>query len=135
MEIRTRPEGEPLMHKTRRWKMRLAACGALLGALVAGCASDQAASTVSAPVPAGTDRWEAVVLPEATAAVFAEGEVEGAWWGWRRDEALAVRVDGPALATSEWPEPERPTLDRPRYLSLPTRPETILHLRRESRWW
>jgi hypothetical protein len=121
------------MSKKRRRTCRGVSGAAIIGLLSAGCASDQAA--VVTPVPVGTDRWEAVMLPETTAAAFADGELEGAWWGERRDETMAVRIDGPALATSQWPGPDRPTLDRPQYLSLPTRPETIMHLRRESRWW
>ncbi|MCC6322573.1 MAG: hypothetical protein IT438_14185 [Phycisphaerales bacterium] len=52
--------------------------------------------------------------------VFAPVEV-GDWgapeYG-RRDAQLSVREDGPLLATSQWPEPERASLENPRYLYI-----------------
>lgn len=95
-----------------------------------GCASDEG---VTRSVEAtGPSRWEAVVMPEATADEFAamgRDEMGWAWWEERRDSAMAARVDGPMLATDEWPDATRPSLDRMRYLSLPTRSETMIYFR------
>lgn len=44
----------------------------------------------------------------------------------RADAALAHRPPQPILATREWPEPQRPSLTRPRRVYLQTRPETLL---------
>lgn len=95
--------------------------------LLGACASEQAAV---APAPEDRPaRWEAVMLPEATD--LAQAGEEDAWWTWRRDQALALRGEpGPMLAADQWPEPDRPSLDNPRYISLPSRPETIIYFRR-----
>jgi hypothetical protein len=93
-----------------------------------GCAGTAAPVRQGLGAPPGA-RWEAVVLPEQTAAEL--GDVEYGWWEGRRDGAMAYREDGPLLAAGQWPEPARPTLDRPRYLSIPKQADTHLYFRRE----
>jgi hypothetical protein len=99
--------------------------------LVAGCASEPAVVQQQAPARAPA-RWEAVLLPEATAqdlGDYVPGTGGGAWWDERRDAAMSYRTDEPLLASGQWPEPSRPSLDRPRYIELPKRPETLLYFR------
>jgi hypothetical protein len=99
---------------------------------LSGCAGDRSAS-VNTPVQS-PGRWEAVVMPGETEETYASLAAEGAWWDARRDRDLAVRIEGPLLATDQWPAPERTTLERTRYITLPTRAETIIIFRPEY-WW
>lgn len=116
----------------RRWLGAAMSVGLIaVPALLGGCASEPA--VVQQPAPARAPaRWEAVMLPEATAqdlGDYVPGSSGGAWWDERRDAAMSYRSDGPLLASGEWPEPSRPSLDRPRYIELPKRPETLLYFR------
>lgn len=52
----------------------------------------------------------------------------------RNDAALNVRPITPVLASSEWPERERPSLAYARRLRLETRADEILFFERESRY-
>jgi hypothetical protein len=100
------------------------------GLTLAGCASQQVQSAAEPPArpPA---RWEAVMLPEQTAQE--SGDLAGVWWDERRDAQLSLRSSEPFLATNQWPEADQPSLDNPRYISLPKRPETLLYFRPEWR--
>lgn len=132
-KMRTAPVGERWTAGCP-WRGRgLLAVGvvAVGAAMAGGCASEQAVTSVEAPAPA---RWEAVWLPAETAAGVGECGDNWAWWETRRDSALAVRSPGPLLATDQWPEPARPSMDEVRYISVPSRPETIMYFRPERAW-
>ena len=96
--------------------------------MLAGCASQPAAVQAPPPVKAPA-RWETVMMPAGTTEAL--GDAEGAWWDERRDAAMSYRSDDPLLASGQWPEPIRPTLDRPRYVVLPKRADTLLYFRPE----
>jgi hypothetical protein len=117
------------MSKTRRICAPVAIVGVLVGAL--GCATDESA-TAPAQRPSYDGRWEAVTLPDRTAAEL--GDASGAWWEYRRDSVAGVREDGPILAVNQWPEPERPSLNNPRYIYVPKQPETMLRFDTYSAW-
>ncbi len=66
------------------------------------------------PAPAlevGTSAAGLFALPEVSDEALA-----GGFEGSRRDAALSVGQPGPVLATNEWPEPERATLERARWI-------------------
>lgn len=61
-------------------------------------------------------QWEAVFLPAST---YAASELSGPGWeGARRDDALGVRGPAVVLASTQWPEPARASLERPRRIRL-----------------
>lgn len=53
----------------------------------------------------------------------------------RRDADLAVRGNGPILASGDWPQPAQPSIENSWYVWLPTHPETALFMRPESGSW
>lgn len=60
--------------------------------------------------------WEAVLpTPEITAALEGIDPSMFAEFG-RADDRLGAGTDGPLLATAQWPEPARATLERPRQI-------------------
>jgi hypothetical protein len=119
--------GEFIMLKTRSTLGGVVAL--LMVAAVGGCAKDEPVVVQKEAVAPA--RWEAVVLPESTVRELG-GPHEGyAWWDDRRDGEMSYRNNQPLLASGQWPEPARPSLDRPRYLVLPKKPETLLYFRSE----
>lgn len=115
-----------------RLERPIAALSLVLGVLaLTGCASEKASRVTEAPAHAPA-RWQAVMLPEETAAETSD--IVWAWWDERRDGEVGVRYQEPLLASNQWPEPERASLERPRYISLPNRPDTLLYFRPERRW-
>ena len=100
-------------------------------ALIAGCA-DSTASRADAP-PYVAPAWEAVFLPAETAAASDAALASGSdfeAWETRNDHRLSVRTDRSTLASDDWPDTSRPTLERARYIYLQRQPESILYLRR-----
>ncbi|MBC7772822.1 MAG: hypothetical protein H7210_10035 [Pyrinomonadaceae bacterium] len=105
---------------------------ATVAIILAGCAGNESQRAYNerntrVPLPGGAS--EAVFLPESTQLVLDEyPELAEAWEG-RRDSAIQPRLDQPVLATAEWPEAPRASLDRYRYISIPRQPENILYFR------
>lgn len=103
----------------------------LIGAVVimlAGCASSVSQQAKNERA-GGT--WEAVFLPESTQeALDANPDAAQAWEG-RRDGTIQLRIDQPVLASAEWPEAPRDSLNRYRYINLGRQPENVLYFRPE----
>lgn len=119
----------------------------LIGAFVRARAAYAAALVVSAWVLAGCSAaptrpagvavghqgsaWETVfATPEVDARLGEMGE--GGEYA-RRDGALAVREPRPLLATEQWPERERATIERHRRITFPRRAETMIFFLPERR--
>ncbi|MFN7020425.1 MAG: hypothetical protein ACK4WH_03750 [Phycisphaerales bacterium] len=85
----------------------IALCGL---ALAGGCASSVPRIETASASRFGGDqgRWAEVVFPPPERGGGAEWEFA------RRDRALSVRGDAPLLATTQWPEPGRASLENVR---------------------
>lgn len=62
--------------------------------------------------------WEAVFLTPAAEAIVSSGEAGPADEYARNDGRLGVGEPGPLLATSQWPEPIRASIEHPRYVYI-----------------
>ncbi len=85
----------------------ISAVGFAAAAGLSGCAKE----TSPPALALGTSAAGLFALPEVSNEALA-----GGFEGSRRDAALAVGQPGPILATNEWPEPERATLERARWI-------------------
>ena len=110
---------------------------ALFSALVGGCAS--------APVrvhPTGSEggSWRAVlpgseggswraVLPGSAVSEALAASSRPDWIDSRRNASLSPHAFEPILATTAWPERDRPTLSRPRVVWVPRSPERYTYFR------
>lgn len=101
----------------------LVSAAALLaaGALV-GCAATVPRGALPVGGALGTASEAVFVRPELAGAI---ASAEGAEFG-RRDAALSVREAQPLLATAQWPEEERASLERRRYITVSTSASTFL---------
>src|SRR5262249_10800783 len=91
---------------------------------------------VSRPDPANQSggSWSLVFnTPTGTRGTGGAGPEEFAEYS-RNDGVLAARPDGPLLATAEWPERERVSLEYPRRVFLDNRPDQLLFFEYESRY-
>lgn len=84
--------------------------GAAVAALT-GCTESRSTRISPAPQPGAGGSWS-TVLP-LTAVSASPGQSAPAWILSRNDSELSPRSVDPVLATSAWPEPERPSLRRP----------------------
>lgn len=104
-----------------------ASVGVRGGALLAG------GSSAALHLPSGTER-----LLSGTSSVSWDGPEY-----WRRDESLAYTPPEPLLATRQWTEHPRPTLERTRYVWIPAHPNLVDYRLPErspswdqhGRWW
>lgn len=129
------------------WRL-LAASGVAACLVIAGC---QARVAQRVREPEGGRQggaWEAVVASAFVNQRLAGQDPRSAPEFARADARLST-ADGPILATREWPEPARASLDRPRRIYLPTRAENLLYFEQERgvrsstsgpntrdyRWW
>lgn len=85
--------------------------GAAVAALT-GCTGSRSARIDPTPQSGAGGSWNAV-LPAAGMSAGASGQPTPAWILSRNDSDLNPRSVDPVLATSQWPEPERPSLRRP----------------------
>jgi hypothetical protein len=106
----------------------------MLGAgavLVSSCApadlEPRAPVVVRGDLLRGGGSSDVLHLPPATERLL--GGAGGLSWEgpeyWRRDEALAYSPPQPLLATRQWAEPPRPSLERTRYVWIPTHPNLV----------
>ena len=102
---------------------------AALAGLLAGC---QGSRTARLGAGAGGS-WEAV-LPGARVTELATEQPEEAWITGRNDRHLNVRPVEPVLATTAWPEPDRPSLRRPVFVRIHRQPEGFIYYRSEERY-
>lgn len=77
--------------------------------------------------------WQAVLPGPRVAALSAE-QGRADWTATRNDERLNVRPVEPLLATTAWPERERPTVRRPVLIRVHRRPEGFIYYRTEERY-
>jgi hypothetical protein len=75
--------------------------------------------------PCGTS-WATVIPgPPVLASLDKRGDHD-----WYRDRCdLSRRTDYALVATRDWPEPPRPSLERPRYVRVVRSPEVFVHYR------
>jgi|GEM_PF-3393766 len=87
--------------------------GAAVAALT-GCTESRSTRITQTPQPGAGGSWSSV-LPAASLPLSAEttGQAAPDWIQSRNDNGLSPRSVDPVLATSDWPEPERPSLRRP----------------------
>jgi hypothetical protein len=78
--------------------------------------------------------WALVMQSPRTTQLLAGADPRSADEYSRNDAALGAGRDGPILATSEWPERERPDLYYARRIQLETRADELLYFDRESRY-
>lgn len=94
-------------------------CAAAL-TILAGCAGTTTPTQLVATEPGAGATW-AAALPHGDTP--AESRT-------RNDGALNPRTVEPVLASTRWPEPDRPSLRRPVLVRILTRPESFYHYRR-----
>jgi hypothetical protein len=108
---------------------------------MAGCGADRAGHSVTLQPPAITPAekpsqggsWQAV-LPGAVVSGLLGPEAAPGWVESRRDSSLTPRPIEPLLASEAWPEPRRPSLERPRFVRVVRSPEGFIHYRVEQRY-
>lgn len=106
---------------------------ALFLVLIAGCARSERVGTGEYVAP----RSEALFLPPELAANASRESNE---WESRNTHRLSIRTPEPMLASNQWPQPDRPSLERARYYTIQRQPESILYFRsgretyRERSW-
>lgn len=122
--------------------LSLAVCLAAAGAAVSGCASGVPVRSAGvgdggAGGGGGGAAWEAVFLPAGTAAAQVGSEPASRAEYSRLDGALSLREDGVLLATAQWPEPARPSVERVRRVFQERDARTALFFlpRRERARW
>lgn len=125
---------------------RLAAHLALgLIAALGGCAGPTGSVPTrvvaeASPEPARGGSW-AAVMPGPVVAGLLDERSDLEWTESRRTDSLSPRAIEPLLASNAWPEPKRPTLERPRFIRIIRSPNGFIHYRREwrfeyyRRWW
>jgi len=101
-------------------------------AALVGCAARAPASAGPAPGAraerAGT--WDQVFLAAGEGDAPPEAP---AWATTRRDGALAVHAPEPLLATAQWPEPARASLEHRRIVTFPRRADSMIFFLSERR--
>jgi len=105
------------------------AAAALAAWGLVGCASTVPRGALPVGGTLGTASEAVFVRPELAGAI---ASADGAEFG-RRDGALSVREAQPLLATAQWPEEPRASLDRRRYITVSTSPTTFLFFLPERR--
>lgn len=102
---------------------------------LAGCATDH--PHVAMGVYSGPPAWTCPstwgVLPGPLYAGGPAADSGLAWAHDRRNASLSPRPVQPVLATTCWPEPPRPTLERPRSVRTVRSPEVYIFYRTERR--
>jgi hypothetical protein len=109
---------------------------------LAGCAGPVPRREASAAAYAGNQGSASETVfstPEVADALALSNEPVGPEYA-RRDSLLSADPRGPLLATAEWPEPARASLERPRYIRVRDdrdRFTFFLHERshRDRVWW
>ncbi|MBK7405892.1 MAG: hypothetical protein IPJ41_15050 [Phycisphaerales bacterium] len=113
--------------RSTRPLMLLAALTA--AAMLGACAETQTVCRVGPPRRAS---WQAV-LPGPVVVEASSLRGHPSWIDGRRNESLSAHTERPLLATTAWPERERPTLSRPRVIWVPRSPDHYLYYRSEHR--
>lgn len=130
-----------------RWGCLLAG-GLAVSLWLGGCAAGGGMHSDSSRVDAGdpprrrsawvSDQgrsWEVVFAPPGRGGAGAYGgEAQGGWEVARNDYQVAARTDTYVSAATDWPEAERPSLDRARWLTLPRDANRIIYYQTESEY-
>lgn len=120
--------------RLRRSAVGVMTCVVLMGTLLGGCVSSgPRAHLVRQPQGLGGSS-EALFLPPTTEAALADTDLSAMPEAWRNDASMAIENDGPLLATSQWPTPERPSIERYRYVSMPRNAGTVLIFLPQQTW-
>lgn len=102
----------------------------LLGGL-GGCASSVPRRVEAVRVPMGGASWDLVMASPAVQ----DEQLAGGWEQDRNNDRLAIASNNASLASDEWPEDARPSLDNARRLYLPQNPNTILYYSNDRGQW
>ena len=78
-------------------------------ATLTGCSASRSAQLTLSPAAGAGGSWAAVLPADATD----PGTTADGWILTRNDEALNPRPVEAVLASNDWPEPVRPSLERP----------------------
>lgn len=104
-------------------------------AALAGCASSNVGRAGPPPAPPAGARWETVFLtPEPALALSQYDETTLPGYD-RLDPYVNFAPPQAQVATSQWPQPDRPTLERGRYITLPHHANTIIFFVPANRPW
>ncbi len=106
---------------------------ASLAGLLVGCEGSGSRQFARVTAGAGTS-WNAVLPGRA---VISQGDTTPGTPSWvtsRNDAHLNVRSIEPILATTAWPQTDRPSLYRPLYLRSLRSPESFIYYQSESRY-
>lgn len=101
-----------------------------LAGLLVGCEAPRQFTRVTAG--AGTS-WNAV-LPGGAVRQGLADQGTPSWITSRNDAHLSARSIEPVLATTAWPQADRPSLYRPLYLRSLRSPESFIYYQSESRY-
>jgi len=106
---------------------------------LAGCAPGPRDARVAlaprqapAAEPAQGGAWQAV-LPGTVVSGLLAPEESPHWIEVRRDASLTPRPIEPLLASESWPEPRRPSLERPRFVRVIRSADGFIYYRVERR--
>jgi hypothetical protein len=113
----------------RRRRSALGAAALAIATVLAGCAS----GTRQAAAPHRADTWEAVFLPPDTAGALAPMASEDLPGFDRNDSILTARVAEPLMASSQWPEARRDSIERTRTITISSSTNSFLFFVPERR--
>lgn len=110
------------------------ACILAGAAMLTGCAAPLTRRPPTEPVVEGEAGSWAMVFPSSRVALaMVDVDPRGLPEYSRNDRALNVRTFGPLTASTQWPDPQRPSLAFPRRVYLNPRADTILFFENEPR--
>lgn len=97
--------------------------------LASGCSTGPVPARREAPVAGHMGgSWEALYLTPRAAELLADIDPADLPEYARRDSDLSLTIEGPLLASSQWPQPPRLTVERARRLNIPVNANSQLFL-------
>lgn len=108
----------------RAWRTGgLTLASLVMAAALAGCG--RTVARPDAPVGGSLGQASEAIFGSPNFAVWAAQDLGGAEYA-RRDAALNPRVEGPLLASNQWPEASRTTLERRRSVTVESSASTFI---------
>jgi hypothetical protein len=118
-------------------KIRKPCCVALFlglaGLALTGCSAPLGGAELAAPRSTGNHSQVIFSTPEITAAYAGIDDAQLPEFS-RRDAQMAIASNEPLLATTQWPQPERTSIEQARYIRLVTSPDQFIIYRRPPRY-